>query len=176
MAREAKCISVFGAATCAEDSVDYADARRLGSLLAAAGYVVYNGGYQGVMAAVSRGVQDAGGRVIGITLQGDPRPPNRWLSAVFPAADLHARLQGLLATDAWLALNGSIGTLNEVALGWAVRQKATGPAPPLILIGPRWRRVVATLGDLLAIAPADLALLTLVDTIEDAVAAVQARI
>ena len=45
--------------------------------------------------------------------------------------------------------------------------------PPLVLIGPRWRHAVGALAGILAITPADLALLTFVDTPEEALAAVQ---
>ena len=126
------------------------------------------------MAAVSRGAAEAGGRTVGVTLRGDPRPANRWLGEEIVARDLHARLRRLLASDAWLAVDGAVGTLNEVALGWALAQKMRGPRPPLVLIGPRWPRVIGALADILAVAPADLALLTFVDTPEEAVAVVQA--
>jgi predicted Rossmann-fold nucleotide-binding protein len=59
-------------------------------------------------------------------------------------------------------------------VGWALAQKMRGPRPPLVLIGPRWVRAIDALADILAIAPADLALLTLVDTPEEALAAVEA--
>jgi uncharacterized protein (TIGR00725 family) len=173
-AKRAPRVSVFGASHLPADGPEYAAARRLGGLLAHAGYVVCTGGYDGAMAAVSQGAAEAGGRAVGVTLRGDPRPANRWLSEAIPARDLLARLRRLLASDAWLAVDGAVGTLNEVALGWALAQKMRGPRPPLVLIGPRWVRAIDALADILAIAPADLALLTLVDTPEEALAAVEA--
>ena len=72
-----------------------------------------------------------------------------------------------------LGVGGGVGTLAEVTLGWNLRQKGATRAP-LILIGLQWRRVVAALAEALSIPPADLALLTLVDTPEDAVALLRA--
>src|SRR6476661_11205511 len=175
-AARARRVSVFGASQWAEDAPEYAAARRLGCLLARAGYDVCTGGYGGAMAAVSQGAAEAGGRAIGVTLRGDPRPANRWLAEEIVARDLHARLRRLLASDAWLAVDGAVGTLNEVALGWALAQKMRGPRPPLVLIGPRWRRAIGALAGILAIGPADLALLTFAGTPEEAVAAVQAAL
>jgi len=163
--------SVFGSATTAPGTPAYDDVRRLGRLLAEAGYAVCTGGYLGAMAAASQGAREAGGPAIGVTVApwADARTPNRWLTEEIATTTLHERLQRLLESDALLAVDGGVGTLAEVALGWNLRQKGATRAP-LILIGPHWRRVVAALADTLSIPSADLALLTLVDTPEDAVA------
>ncbi|HUS14658.1 MAG TPA: LOG family protein [Chloroflexia bacterium] len=171
-------ISVFGAAHGAPGDPDYELARRLGRLLAEAGYPVCTGGYGGMMAAVSRGAREAGGTVVGVTLAGgsDGRTPNRWLTQEIPTDSLHARLAELLASQACVAVNGGVGTLAEVALGWALLQKETGARKPLILIGPRWQRTIAALTGTLAITPGDVALLTLVETPEEVLAVLRARI
>ena len=56
--------------------------RRLGRLLAVAGYAVCTGGYLGAMAAASQGAREGGGPAIGVTvaLWADARTPNRWLT------------------------------------------------------------------------------------------------
>src|SRR5215216_3329793 len=62
-------ISVFGGSQPREADVAYAEAMELGSLLAQHGHTVLTGGYIGVMEAVSRGAQGAGGHVIGVTCE-----------------------------------------------------------------------------------------------------------
>ena len=167
-------VSVFGTAASQPGEPDYEEARRLGRLLAEAGYAVCTGGYMGAMGAVSQGAHEAGGHVVGVTVASwaDARAPNPWLREEIATENLHARLERLMASTALLAVHGGVGTLVEVALAWNLRQKDALPArPPLILIGPRWRTAITALAATLEIHPADLALLTLVDTPEAALAA-----
>jgi uncharacterized protein (TIGR00725 family) len=62
-------ITVFGTARSKEGDADYEEARLLGRLLAEAGHTVCTGGYAGAMEAVSRGAHEAGGHVVGVTLE-----------------------------------------------------------------------------------------------------------
>ncbi|MFQ5342158.1 MAG: hypothetical protein ACE5F6_11500, partial [Anaerolineae bacterium] len=64
-----KVVAVFGGGAPPPGSPAYAEAERLGRLLARAGYSVLNGGYSGTMEAVSRGANEAGGHVIAVTSQ-----------------------------------------------------------------------------------------------------------
>ena len=48
-------VTIFGGSKCHESDAEYADARRVGQLLADAGYTICTGGYSGVMEAASRG-------------------------------------------------------------------------------------------------------------------------
>jgi uncharacterized protein (TIGR00730 family) len=168
----ARVASVFGSARLREEDPEYAIARRLGSLLAEAGWTVCTGGYDGAMAAVSRGAREAGGHVVGVTMAAwDGRlVPNAWLAEVRPAEDLFARLRALLVTDAWLAVAGGVGTLAEIAVAWNLLQMDHVPPRPLVLVGPRWRAVLATVERELVVGPRDLALPRVADTPEHAMA------
>jgi predicted Rossmann-fold nucleotide-binding protein len=97
------------------------------------------------MAAVSRGAREAGGHVVGVTLPDGAgrRRPNPWVSEERPAEDLFARLRMLTAADAWLAVAGGVGTLAEVALAWNLVQIGAVAPRPLVLVGPRWRALLA---------------------------------
>ncbi len=66
---EAPVIAVFGSSTVREDSPLYARSLALGRALAERGAVVMTGSYDGVMAAASRGAREAGGHVIGVTVE-----------------------------------------------------------------------------------------------------------
>ena len=75
---DAGTVTVFGSSRATPVDPVYRDARRLGRLLAVAGYAVRSGGYSGVMEAVSRGAAEAGGQAIGVTVESWSSRPNAW--------------------------------------------------------------------------------------------------
>ena len=137
-----KIVTVFGGSTPGE--ADYAQALRLGRLLAEAGFTVQTGGYIGTMEAASRGAAEAGGHVIGVTCDEieawRPVHPNAWVKEERRYPTLRKRLFALIETcDAALALPGGPGTLAEIALMWSHLLTGAIPPRPLILIGPGWK-------------------------------------
>ena len=124
------------------------------------------------MAATARGAAAAGRHTLGLPMSGwahlRPDPSNaelRW------SDDYQQRLGVLLATVVAIALPGGVGTLSEAALVWAAAQ--TEPrAARLVLVGPSWRRLIATFASELVVDAQDLALPTLADKIETVVPAV----
>jgi uncharacterized protein (TIGR00730 family) len=140
-------IAVFGSSRRDENSSLWAEAHQLGRALATAGYTVLSGGYDGSMAAVSRGASESGGQVIGVTCAVfDPRPCNQWLTAEVKAPTLMARLATMIErADGFVALRGGIGTLSEVTLVWSLLQTRELNGKPLILLGADWRPVVDAL-------------------------------
>jgi uncharacterized protein (TIGR00730 family) len=142
-----KTIAVFGSSRRAEDSPHYVEAYELGRVLARAGYAVLSGGYNGSMAAVSRGAADAGGHVIGVTCAiFDPLPCNAWLAEEIKAQTLLERLAIMIErADGFVAVRGGIGTLSEVTLAWSLLQTRTFHDKPLVLLGDCWQPIVAAL-------------------------------
>jgi hypothetical protein len=117
------------------------EARRLGHGLATRGARVMTGGYDGVMAACSRGAHEAGGHVIGVTVEMFERrgPVNPWVHERIHTPDLHARLALLVArADGFVVATGSIGTLTELFLSWTLLSVAARPPAPLVLMGGHW--------------------------------------
>ena len=118
-----KIATTFGASK-VEDPTLYQEGVELGKFLASKGYVVKCGGYGGLMEAVSRGVKEAGGEVIGITLKDFDiiRPKNPYLDKRIQAKDLFERLKLLIeGSELFVAQKGSIGTLNEIFMVWALK-------------------------------------------------------
>lgn len=166
-------VTVFGSARIGPESQEYREAHRLGELLAGRGDTVLSGGYGGLMEAVSRGARGAGGHVVGVTVAPwvGRLAPNRYLSEEISSRTLFTRLEALVESEALIALPGGAGTLGEVALAWNLRQMDLMAAKPVILVGWSWQRLVAAFRDTLIIDEHDLELLTSVDTVEEAVAA-----
>lgn len=140
-------ITVFGGSSPKPGEVSYQQALDLGSLLAKSGYSVVTGGYKGTMEAVSRGANEAGGHVIGITCADlerfRPTKANRWVIEEISYETLHQRLGALIdICDAAFALPGGIGTLAEIVVMWNQLLTSSQPPKPLILIGDGWKSVV----------------------------------
>jgi len=139
-------VAVFGSSTLRRDEPGWEAAEALGRRLAEAGARVVNGGYGGAMEAVSRGARDAGGEVVGVTVALFPeRAPNPYLSEERPTRTLMERLQHLLRADAFVALDGSLGTLTEFFLVWNHIFLDRGHGP-LVCLGESWRGRLETLG------------------------------
>jgi uncharacterized protein (TIGR00730 family) len=100
-------------------------AGELGRILAAENIrLVYGGGSLGLMGVVARAVLDNGGRALGIIPQFlvDREAMLEELSELVVTADMHERKRLMFeAADAFVALPGGIGTLEEVVeqMTWA---------------------------------------------------------
>jgi len=111
---EGPMIAVVGGS--AVDDQTYLVAKEVGRLLAEAGAVVINGGYSGVMEAVSLGVNEAGGTVIGILQGTDTHEGNPHLTYAIASGMGKGRNTIIAMTcDAMIAIDGGYGTLSEVA-------------------------------------------------------------
>ncbi len=169
-------VTVFGSSKVTAGDGEYEQALRLGRLLAEAGYTVVSGGYTGVMEAVSRGAAEAGGTVVGITVESwaDRLRPNEWLTQHHAAPHLFDRLNRLIgSSDAYVAMPGGAGTLGEIALTWNLFQTRSIPHRPLILMAEPWRRLVEYLRPVLHLDEEDLALLRFVDAIDEIIPALR---
>src|SRR4051812_50230387 len=62
-------VTIFGGSKCGEDSEEYGQARRLGQLLAEAGFTLCTGGYLGVMEGASPGARGRGGRGVRVVVE-----------------------------------------------------------------------------------------------------------
>jgi uncharacterized protein (TIGR00730 family) len=139
-------VAVFGSSTLRESDSAYASIQRLGGELARAGCAVMTGGYDGAMAAASRGADEAGGHVIGVTVDmfESRGAMNPWVRERVHTPDLPERLRYLAAhADAFVVVTGSIGTLTELFLCWTLVAVGARPAAPLILMGPHWHAWIA---------------------------------
>ena len=163
-------IAVYGSSLVEERDPGYRLAYEVGAELARRGATVVTGGYGGVMEAASRGAAEAGGHVVGVTLEleGPSRGPgNRWVAERIHTADLLERLRRLVVEpDARIALEPSAGTLTEVFVAWTLANYAAIRPGSLILLGPQWPDFLEANEEVLTHG---LALLGCVDTVDEAV-------
>ena len=168
-------VAVYGSSSSVPGDGVYETGVELGRLLAQAGFGVVNGGYSGLMEAVSAGAAGAGGRAIGVTAPSlfPGRPGgNSYLTEEIPAASLIDRIKIMSELAcAYIVMPGSIGTMTELALAWndaylSVRRRV---APdPVIAFRQAWGQIVDMLTADLRTAPG---LITMVDTPREAVTA-----
>jgi uncharacterized protein (TIGR00730 family) len=146
-----KTVTIFGSSLPQEGSAAYEDARRLGQLLAEAGFAVVNGGYGGLMEASTRGAREAGGHTIGVTCEIWPAQANRWIAEEIRTSSFLMRLTTLVERgDAYVVLPGGTGTLAELALVWEMMNKSAlsktvGGRKPLVVMIPYWQPVIECL-------------------------------
>lgn len=134
-------ISVFGSSIAREPDAIWTLAYQLGGELARAGADVMTGGYAGAMEGCSRGAHEAGGHVVGVTVELFERrgPVNRWVKERVHTPDLYDRLRTMITrADGFAVLPGSVGTLSELFLAWTLVSVQAHAAPPLVLVGEHW--------------------------------------
>jgi uncharacterized protein (TIGR00730 family) len=134
-------VAVFGSSTVREHDAGWREAHELGAALARRGAATMSGGYGGAMAAVSRGAHEAGGHVIGVTVElfEHRGPVNPWVRERVHTPDLFERLRHLVhSADGFVAVAGSIGTLTELFLVWTLVSVEGRAAAPIVLMGPQW--------------------------------------
>lgn len=104
-------------------------AETLGRCLAETGAIVVCGGGTGVMTAVCRGAQAAGGTTVGLLPGGDRATGNPYLTVALPTGLGEGRNVLLVrASDALVAVGGGFGTLSEIALALRVGLPVVGLA------------------------------------------------
>lgn len=171
-------VAVFGSSASTPGQLDYESGIECGRLLAEHGFAVANGGYFGTMEAVSLGARGAGGQVHGVTAPGlfpTRTSGNEHLTSESQAASLSDRIGELVeATDASIALHGSLGTATELLMAWNlayVMPMSNRRPKPVVAVGDPWTTIVPMLE---AALDTPQGFVTLVPSVEEAVAAVVA--
>lgn len=111
-------VTVYASSSERVDRAYFAVAEDLGRRIAEAGWeLVWGGGRYGLMGAVSRGARAAGGSLRGVILQQfiDKNVHCEQTVAMESVTDMRLRKRGLdEAGDAYVALPGGLGTMEEV--------------------------------------------------------------
>jgi uncharacterized protein (TIGR00730 family) len=132
-------VTVFGSTRVLPGSGDYALAEKTGALLAREGFSVITGGGPGVMEAANKGAQEAGGVSIGFNIKlPNQQQPNRYIDngrLVSFQYFFVRKVMFLKYSQAFIALPGGFGTLDEVSEAITLIQTGKSERFPVILIG-----------------------------------------
>ena len=174
-------VSVFGSARTATDTPEYAMGHKLGAALAAAGWAVITGGGPGAMEAVNRGAQEAGGLSVGLGIELPfEQQLNDWVDLGLNFRYFFARKTMFVKyAQAFVILPGGFGTLDELFESLTLVQTHKVNQFPVVLMGVEfWTPLLDWVrSSLLAhgyVSPGDLELLTVTDSVDEAVALIQA--
>jgi uncharacterized protein (TIGR00730 family) len=117
-----KRLAVYCGASMGSDTRFADTARALGAEMAARGIdLVYGGGHRGLMGVVADAVLAGGGRVYGVIPQSlvDLEVAHRGLTELHTVTSMHERKAKMTElTDAFIAIPGGIGTLDELFEAW----------------------------------------------------------
>ena len=107
-------IGVIGGSLCTDDM--YQLAKEVGYEIAKRGAYLITGGVGGIMEAACKGAKEAGGTTIGILPGEKAHYSNPWVDIPIVTGMSHGRnIIIVRSSDAVIAINGSYGTLSEIA-------------------------------------------------------------
>ena len=136
-------VTVFGSSRPREGDADYEEARALGRALGENGFSVCSGGYNGVMAAVSRGAKEAGAKTYGVTADFFSVKVNPWIDEEIRVRTWEERLFKLVSmAQGYVACKGGTGTLVELAVVWEMLNKSVMSGKPFAVLGNFWVPVI----------------------------------
>jgi uncharacterized protein (TIGR00730 family) len=169
-------VTVFGSARVHEDHPAYAAALEAGRRLAEAGFAVVTGGGPGVMEAANRGAREAGGLSVGFNIDlPHEQGLNAYLDLSVTFRHFYARKTMFVkAAEGFLIFPGGFGTLDELFESLTLIQTGKVLHFPVVLFDSGyWKPMLDWIQErLLAdamISPEDLDLVSVTDSVEDAV-------
>jgi len=174
------CVTVFGSARFHDRHPHYELAREMGRRIAARGFTVLTGGGPGIMEAANRGAKDVGGRSVGvnIVLPMEQRE-NPYLDRFVTFRYFFVRKVMLVKYSyAFVVMPGGFGTLDELFEAATLIQTGKIEDFPVVLMGTEyWRpllELLASMAEQGTIDRADLDLITVTDSPDEAMAHIEA--
>ena len=172
-----KTVSFFGSARSPEGDKWYEEARKLGKMVAEAGFAVVTGGGPGIMEAGNRGAVEGNGKSVGINIQLDTE--QRINPYVQESTAFHyffvRKVMLSFAARAYVFFPGGLGSLDEAfELLTLIQTKKISEKIPVVFVGKEfWDPVDKWLKEEIyakykAIDEADLKIYKIVDSAEEA--------
>jgi hypothetical protein len=169
-------VAVFGSARTRPGHPHYRLTRKLAGALARQGFTVVTGGGPGLMEAANRGATEAGGHSVGLNIDLPfEQKPNPYARLQMNFRYFFCRkVMFVKYASGFVIMPGGFGTLDELFESLTLIQTHRIKPFPVVLMGKsywggllKWLR--ATMVKNGSIDPADMALMTLTDSVEDAV-------
>jgi uncharacterized protein (TIGR00730 family) len=168
--------AIFGSARVTPDDPLYASAVAVGAGLVQRGFAVITGGGPGLMEAANRGAQEAGGLSIGCTIElPHEQGTNPYVDVAVDFRYFFVRKTMFVKyAEGFVIFPGGFGTMDELFEALTLIQTGKVRLFPVVLFGSHyWRGLLDWVeGTMLAegkISPADLKLLVVTDSPEEAV-------
>ena len=175
------CVTVFGSARFKEEHRYYELAREMGGRIVQLGFTVMTGGGPGIMEAANRGAHEAGGPSIGCNIQLPmEQEPNPYVDRFVEFRYFFVRKVMLVKYSyAFVVLPGGFGTLDELFEALTLIQTDKISSFPVVLMGvDYWTPLIEFFRARLiaegTISPADINLLMLTDSVDEAIAHIAA--
>ena len=168
------CVTVFGSARTKPGSPEYELAREMGAGIARLGFTVMTGGGPGIMEAANRGAKEAGGRSVGCNIRLPfEQAPNEYLDRCVTMYYFFVRKTLLVKYSyAFVVMPGGAGTLDEFFEALTLIQTGKIQNFPIVVMGTEYWQELTELLQKMArlgtIAPADLDLVFVTDSVEAA--------
>lgn len=168
------CVTVFGSARLKEGHPWYEKTRELAGEISRLGFTVMTGGGPGIMEAANRGAKEAGGTSVGINIiLPHEQHVNPWLDASVDMRYFFTRKTLLIKYSyAFVVMPGGLGTMDELFEALTLIQTKKLHQFPVILFGvDYWTPMMSAIlrmRDEGLISPVDLDLLTLTDSVAEA--------
>jgi len=176
-----RAVAIFGSARTPPTDPYYEAARRTAMLLARADYAIITGGGPGIMEAANRGARDGKGRSIGCNIELPfEQQSNPYIDTLVNFRYFFVRKTMFIKYSyAFVIFPGGFGTLDEMLEALTLIQTGKISHFPVVLFGKSyWAGLVHWLRETVlaagAISPADLDLIQVTDSPEEAAAAVVA--
>jgi uncharacterized protein (TIGR00730 family) len=169
-------VAFFGSARMPEDHPWYACARELGRRFAETGFAVITGGGPGLMEAANRGAREAGGLSVGCNIE----LPHEQKGNPYANLSINFRyffvrkMMFVKFADAFIIFPGGFGTLDELFEALTLVQTEKIHRFPIVLFGSEyWGGLVDWIRNTQlaqgTISPEDLNLLSVTDSVDEAV-------
>jgi hypothetical protein len=175
------CVTVFGSARIREESPQYQLAREMGSALARLGFTVMTGGGPGIMEAANRGAKEIGGRSVGCGIElPHEQNMNAYLDRSVTLYYFFVRKTLLIKYSyAFVVMPGGAGTLDELFEALTLIQTGKIKSFPIVVMGKDyWQELTCTIekmADTGMISRADLDLIYVTDSVEEATAHIRSK-
>jgi len=172
-----KIITVFGSSKPREGDEEYNTAYQFGNLVAKSGFDVCTGGFMGTMEAVSKGANQHGAEVIGVTVNLWGSDPNRFITKEVKCDNLLERVNKLIELgDAFVVLQGGTGTLLEFAAVWEFSNKGLMDHKPILCHSSMWQGIVSIMNIQMKKEGRDTELVKSYESIEEIVAHISSEV
>jgi uncharacterized protein (TIGR00730 family) len=182
MAKIGPCVSIFGSSRTKPDDPYYKLTEEIAYKISKLGFGVISGGGPGIMEAANKGAKGAGGKSVGLTIRlpfeekgNEYIDPKRLLEFQFFFV---RKLMFIKYAQGFIVMPGGVGTLDEFYEAMTLIQTKKIGRFPIVLVGKKfWKGMLdwikdVVLGEQGNISPEDLDLFSLVDTADEAVAAI----